>query len=353
MLSGCIAVYYHEGIEDVSDLLVIEGKITDNESIFKLSRSVGLSDRLLEEKPVDDAIVYVEKDNGEKIPGIFKGSGTYSVLTETLDTDAKYCLYVKIKEEEYRSELLSPIITSEIDSITVYKKEMGAPVNIRINSHDANDRSRYYLWSYKEIWEVTANYFAEYGYLNGSNRFFSLTTADNIYYCWGRDSSGLLLGSSDKLSENVINQKTLTEIHCKSDKLSVLYYIEIEQNQIRKEAYDYYSNLQKNVSQIGGIFAPIPSEMKGNIKSITNPDLPVIGYIDVSTTTRDSLYIPKVMGFFEPYMDACANNNPDIWEDLLIHTYSPRTYAPRVCLDCRARSGASKNRPDFWPLEHY
>ena len=355
MLSGCISEYNHKGIEEVSDLLVMEGKITDDESVFSIRRSVGLSEKLLGRETVDDAIVYVEKDNGEKLQGVFNGGGTYSVSTGVLDPKVKYCLYVKINEEEYRSELLYPIFTSEIDSITVYKKERGEPVHVRINSRDTKDQSRYYLWSYKETWEMTATLFAEYGYLNGSNGFFTLANSENIYHCWGRDSSqALLLGTSDKLSENVISQKTIAEIVSNSDKLSVLYYIAVEQNQIRKEAFDYFSNIQRNVSQTGGIFAAVPSEMKGNIKCVTKPNLPVIGYIDVTTTTRNALYIPLNMSLYEPSINYCIDSiKYDDSDGYSIYTYMPRTYAPQECLDCRMKYRATKDRPDFWPNEHY
>lgn len=34
------------------------------------------------------------------------------------------------------------------------------------------------------------------------------------------------------------------------------------------------------------MFAPIPSEMKGNIRCVTDPEVPVIGFVEVATVTR-------------------------------------------------------------------
>ena len=362
LLSGCIEPYEPSGVEEISDLLVIEGTITDNESFFSLRTSVGLSELLTGRETVDGAFVCVETENGEILPGIFQGNGTYMVETGNLDTGKKYRLYVVADGEEYRSDFLSPLFTPEIDSIVAQKKEDGAPVFINVNTHDSEDKSRYYLWSYKEIWEVTAPLFANFGYLDYAYPiFFTSTTAENTYYCWGRDNSKkMLLGSTDKLSENIISQKKLTEIPCNNDRLSILYYISVKQNQIRKEAYDYYSNIQKNVEQTGSIFAPIPSEMRGNIVCISNPERPVIGYIDVSTTKEKDIFIPEKVGLYEAPMTFCYSQITGESEFAYpIYGYYenypglPTLYAPFNCVDCRLKEKASKDKPDFWPNDHF
>ena len=362
LLSGCIEPYSPTGVKEVSGLLVIEGTITDNESVFTLRTSVGLLEQLTGYETIDDAFVCVEKENGEQLPGFFLGNGTYMVTTGVLEAGMKYRLFIEAGDEQYRSEFLSPLFTPEIDSIAPLKKGEGEPVYMCVNTHDPEDQSRYYLWSYKEIWEVKAELFANFGYLNPDYpQFFTLATAENTYYCWGRDNSkSMLLGSSDNLSKNVISQKRLNEIPCNNDRLSILYYITVKQNQIRKEAFDYYSNIQKNVEQSGSIFAPVPSEMRGNIQCITNPERPVVGYIDVSTTTEKSTFVPESLGLYEPSINFCHNQ---ITEDLEyaypaygyyeIMDEAPTLYAPFRCVDCRMKEKATKNRPDFWPNNHY
>ncbi|MDR2914810.1 MAG: DUF4249 domain-containing protein [Tannerella sp.] len=363
LFSGCIEEYTPTGIEEVSDLLVVEGTITDNESVFKLSRSVGLSETLTGEEAVNDAFVYVEKDNGDLLPGISTGNGTYVVSTGDLDAGAKYRFYAVVGDEEYKSDFLSPLFTPEIDSLNLTKRAKGETVYVCVSTHDPTDRSRYYLWSYKENWEVKAELFANYGMMDGVLDYLSLSTSRNTYYCWGKDhSKTMLLGSSEKLSENLIYQKRLKGMDCTSDKLSVLYYVQVDQIQIRKEAYDYYSNIQKNIEQTGSIFTPIPSEMKGNIYSVTNPDLPVIGYIDVSTTTTLGLFVPWNMGFYEAPRVFCftqvTGDSDFAYPVYGYYEYYPMdmppriTYAPHHCVDCRLKEKATKNKPDFWPNDH-
>lgn len=361
LLSGCIDEYNPKGIEEVSDLLVIEGTITDDESVFTLRRSVGLSESLTGNETVDNAFLYVEKENGERINGYFTENGTYHIPTIQLIPEQKYRLRISIDGEEYESTFLAPIFTPEIDSIFPMKRGQGEPVYMCVSTHDPQNQSRYYLWSYKEHWEVTAELAANAGVDdNGFLISYDLGTSNNTFYCWGKDSSKvLILDTSEKLSENVIAQKRLVEIPCDNDKLSRLYYIDVQQKQIRKEAYDYYTNLQKNIEQTGSIFAPVPSEMKGNIRSTTNPDLPVIGYIDVSTITKKHLYIPREQGLYEAPRGSCVGlitDDPEMayptWAYYQVQIGEPTLWAPFSCVDCRMKYRASKNKPDFWPTNH-
>jgi len=360
LFCGCIEEYIPKGIEEVSDLLVIEGSITDNESVFKLSRSVGLSEPIRDSKTVDNANLYVETEDGERFNGFFMGKGEYAVQTGALKAEKKYRLILSVDGEEYESTFLAPLFTPEMDSVFPMKKGLGEPVYMCVSTHDPQNQSRYYLWSYKEIWEVKTELFANKGFNeNGELIDFSLH-AYNTYYCWGRDSSKILiLASSEKLSENVIAQKRLVEIPCDDDRLSILYYMYVEQKQIRKEAYDYYSNIQKNIEQTGSIFAPVPSEMKGNIRSVTNPDLPVIGYIDVSTTTRREMYVPEERGLYEAPRGSCysmVTDDPDFaypnYAYYQVAFGEPTKWAPHGCVNCKLKYRATKNKPDFWPTNH-
>lgn len=353
---ACIVEYVPTGIEEVSDLLIVDGTITDNESVFKLGRSIGLTEDFTGNETVNNASLFIETEDGERMDGVFRGKGLYVVPTGTLDVNKKYRLRISVEGEEYESTFLSPLLTPEIDSISPMKKGKGEPVFMCVNTHDPLNQSRYFRWSYKEHWEVKAELYANAELIDGVPHYFDLYSSNNIYYCWGKDSSRvILLASSEKLSENIISQKRLVEIPCDDDKLSILYYIAVEQIQLRKESYDYFNNLQKNIEQTGSIFTPIPSEMKGNIRSATNPDLPVIGYIEVSTTTRKDLYIPEKQGLYEEPRRTCSleiTDDPTL--SLPLFQYNPPEilYAPTYCIDCRSKKYASKNKPDFWPTDH-
>ena len=49
--------------------------------------------------------------------------------------------------------------------------------------------------------------------------------------------------------------------------------------------------MKKNTNGTGGLFAPQPSEVRGNIANLTNENQQVIGYINVSSVSIDTLFI--------------------------------------------------------------
>lgn len=57
-----------------------------------------------------------------------------------------------------------------------------------------------------------------------------MLTSLNTYYCWGRDSSKvMLLETTDKLSENRVDRKKLFEIPCDDERISILYHLRVSQ----------------------------------------------------------------------------------------------------------------------------
>lgn len=355
---GCITEFEPKNIEEVRDLLIIDGSITNGESSIVLRYSVGLSESLLGNEYINGASVYVETDAGDIFEARPETRGTYIIPTGDLDTNKQYRLNVKYNGEHYQSTFLTPLITPEIDSISALKKGPGETVYMCVNTHDPNNQSRYYRWSYEEDWEVQAELYANVRLENGEMIEHDLSTSENTYYCWRRDSSKiLLLGSTEKLSENLVSNKRLIGIDPANDRLSALYRIAVKQMLLRKEAYDYMSNLQKNIEQTGNIFTPIPSEMNGNISCITNPDLPIIGYIEVATTTQKDRYYPANSGLYEAPNRHCffeVTTDPDFAPPVYAYFeyYSDyESYAPIKCVDCRVKG--SKLRPENWPNNHF
>ncbi|MDL2265058.1 DUF4249 domain-containing protein [Parabacteroides sp. OttesenSCG-928-G07] len=345
--SGCIEEFTPKKIEEVRGILVIDGTITNDESLITLRRTVSLQDTLVGSEIVENATMYVETNKGEKISGIYKEEGTYSILTGDLQADTQYRLHVSVEGEEFESSFLTPIFTTEIDSITFSKKAQGEPVTIQISTSDAHNQTPYYFWHFEENWEVKSQFFISSIMINDSTyKYYDLNTSNNIYYCWGKDySNNILIGTSEKLSQNAIIKEPIANIACDHDKLSILYHITVYQQQIRKEAYSYFSNKKDGNERTGSIFSPVFSEMKGNIQCISDPEIPVIGYIEVSTTTQKELFIPENMGLYEtPWsdMNRCAS--------LFSEYGAERT--PKECIDCRARKNATKNKPEWWPTDH-
>lgn len=133
LLTGCITDFIPE-VKGTRDILVVEGTITNGTSIFRLSRSVSITDTLKGDHMITDAWLGVERDDGLIIPATNLGHGSYSVATGELDPQASYRLRFTIGDKPYHSTFLSPVETAAIDSVTYRKKGLGKPLEILVST---------------------------------------------------------------------------------------------------------------------------------------------------------------------------------------------------------------------------
>ena len=155
-------------------------------------------------------------------------------------------------------------------------------------------------------------------------------------------------------------------------RIQVLYRITVQLEAMSRDAYAYWNNIRANSEQQGSLFAPIPSQMTGNIHFLSNTKRSVIGYINAAKSAEATLYYDNsVDQFYEP------NRNWDLdphkvavgdlkeYEDLYRAGYLPyqelyegmSTYPTHYnwgradCIDCR-KWGGTKNKPEGWPSGH-
>jgi hypothetical protein len=376
LLIGCIDAFVPTPQLSMESLLAVDGVITNDTTYIELSRTAPLHVDLREERfaySTEGATLYVECEDGRRYADArYLGGGVYAIVNGALDTALRYRLHIDLEGEAYESEYLAPLVTPDIDSLSWVKRGAGEPVYICVSTHDAHDRSRYYRWTYREHWELRADFFAQAGYIGG-NRYngvvlYDLHTANNTYYCWNTDSSKtFLMEDVERLTENAVVEKRLIEIAPSHDKLSILYYVAVTQHQIRKEAYDYYANLQRNIEQTGSLFSAIPSEMTGNVHCMSDPLRPAIGFVEVSRTAAADRFIPTSEALYEPVDNHCAatilqspyDPSGQLYIYLFTETISPspgvvggviKSFAAPRCVDCTQRG--TKNKPAFWPTPH-
>ena len=345
-------------VKGVSGILVVDGTITDGESVFRLSRSVSILDTTRVGDWIAHAVMCVEREDGATFPASYEGNGFYRIPTGDLDPASGYRLNFTIDGKNYQSSFLKPIETAPIDSVSWQKAGLGQPISIHVSSRAGADQSTYYRWTYFETWEVITPLTATAGYLDGVFMMFDPATPHNTRYCWGRDSSKtLLLGSAEKLVENRIQEHKILDIPLtdERERLSVLYHVEVSQVQLRKDAYEYFKILWEEIERGGDIFSPILSAgNNGNIFCDSDPDELIIGFVEVASTTRKSLFIPYDDFLYEPasYLDCWLSNTNTLPIGKAWYRYPEVAANPR-CVDCRTKPGATKNRPAWWPNEHY
>jgi len=356
-LAGCVEPY-HAKTEGVGNILVVEGFITNGITQISLSYSIHLDLYLRQQMHKENqAVVYVECDDGTKSePAHSSGKGIYLIETGELNVDVKYRLVIQLNGEEYRSSYIAPVITPPVN-VTFTHDKINRNINLCVTTIGNMHQHGYYLWSYREDWEIHALryerevpvvppkqiYHASRDRYDWEMMLHDINAPNNVYYCWRTDSSKVYkLGATEKLSENAIREKKLWTFSCADDRTSVLYRVKIKQNALHKEGYDYFENVQKIAEQTGSIFSSIPSELRGNIRCESSPGIPVIGYVDVSTTTTDVQYLTDIYydwSFYLLLVDSCQTASPK--SDI---------YRYANCTNCT--SSGTKRKPNDWPNDH-
>lgn len=354
ILSGCITKFEATRIDEAGEIIVVDGIITDDETIITLSRSLNLTDDdYYRYYYVDSAYVYIECDDGTKWQAEPYGgdwwiympprNGRYLIKTGKLNLARKYRLKIEIEEHtntyEYCSEYSYPIETPEIDSI-FWVSGRGKPVSLYVATSTYEHKNMYYSWSYKEDWEVNA----------------AIRVSNYPYNCWKSSrNEDLLLGTNEKIVHGQL-VNILTEIATSDMRLSSLYRIIVNQNAISKRAYEYYLNIKKNAENMGSLFAPVPSELLGNIICVSDPKRSVIGYVDVSTTTKMQRFISREdLLFVNPLSCRIFSLEYMIEQFGSINQIPPHyikidaeSYAEHKCIDCTLLNGTLQ-KPDDWP----
>lgn len=363
MWAGCIEPYTPPEIEDDPDLLVVDGFLdgTKKECIVSISRTqkLGSSDPPRIEY---GALVSLQEKGGSTVFLVDNLNGTYSQSNLSVSAQKEYKINVTTADgKEYTSEYVVLKPSPPIDSVTWEANDQG--VQIQATTHDDSKGSRYYQWKFTETWEYSAAYYSNMIFENGSVSMRS----DDIYTCWQENTStNIIIGSTDKLTEDVIYKYPITLLPKGSEKYLTRYSILVQQRVLSKEAYNYWSELQRNTENLGTLFDPQPSQITGNIVSTQNAADAVLGYFTASFTSEKRIFIRYAElppGF--PYnrqfpgckMDTVLLENlPDFGSTgklltvpitiggVIIIGYGNSTVD---CVDCRSKGGTNVE-PDFW-----
>ncbi|WP_162428842.1 DUF4249 domain-containing protein [Pontibacter pudoricolor] len=367
LVSSCVEPYSPEVLEGPNSYLVVNGFInTNGPTTVQLLRTQNLQEETI--PPAEtNAIVQIESEDGEHYRLYEAGNGNYTIDNLNINPASKYRLFIRTANgKEYTSEYVEVKHTPAIDDVSW--EPVDNEVQLYVSTHDPNNKTRYYRWEFEHTWHYRAAWSTSLKYVNGRIEQRDRNDPD-IYNCWTSDKSTTIeLGTSIRLSQDVISKYKLLAIPYNSEKIGVKYSILVKQYALTREAYAYWETLKKNTENIGTLFDPLPSQLTGNIKSLTDPNEPVIGYVTASTMQEKRIFIdvnelPREWRTFTPRCTIdtmwLANSTPrDYFEGGYVmpvyEVYPPNgamspigySYATAGCVDCRTRG--TNVKPAFW-----
>lgn len=357
---------------DLGAMLIVEGYINamGNESTYTLSYSMPMSGQLPEgrNQPVLNALVAIESEDGAIYESqMHDEEGDYRVIHPQLDPEGRYRLRIYVGQQTYLSDFVDVNISPAIGAVEWEENESG--VQLYVSTEDPESKSWYYRWEYEETWKFFSAYRSVF-VLDGDELRYRTDDEQN-YICFNSNESGTInVATSEGLSEDVVYRFPFAHIPLFSEKLQFRYSILVKQRVMSKAAFVYWDLLRENSVDLGGIFGPMPTEIRGNIVNINDPGEPVIGMVEAVGIAEKRIYI-DYMDLSGPWFvnndfysgcvlgdttarDAVSylQNNPNMlavygeYRSAADPSPTHYTYAPIRCVDCSLRGTLAS--PEFW-----
>ncbi len=362
MMASCIEPYPTPERNSNINTLVVDGFLNATEKVvrLKLSRAVNLNANETF-NPETKALVYIAEKAGPKFALTEISDGFYERFMD-VDFSKSYRLEINTDGNKYFSDFVEVLQSSSIDSLIWRPTVKGDGLSILISTH-GNNKTRFFLWNHEDTWEYKAAFQSGYIYNNGS--FIYREPNHDIYRCWKTAlSTEILIGTTNRLNQNVISDALVTNIPLRSEKLLVKYSILVNQSAITADAYDFWLQLKKNTESLGTLFDPQPSQSMGNIYSEASEA--VLGYFYATTVTQKRLTfalddLPKSHQFLGDF--GLCEEDTVLLADL--PKFEPKTfnlivgvynffgsligfkYSTHDCTDCILQGG-TRQRPNYW-----
>jgi hypothetical protein len=353
LLSSCIEPFSPPEVNSDGKHLVVDGFLSVGDtSKIELRHTQNTNDQTTFTVEAN-ARLSVLSENGQVFPFSEKGNGVYLLPPVNLNGNVKYRLSIKTSNgNEYMSEYVSVINTPPIDSIT-YEYDGGRDAMvIKVNTHDATNNTRFYRWKFEETYQYRAAFFSSL-MLNKKNNAIEYRS-DDVNLCWRTQrSANILLGSTIKLSADIIRELPINIVPISTNKFYLRYSILVKQYGLSREGFEYWTDLAKSTQGTGSLFDPQPSQVTGNIKSTTNPKELVFGYFSASRQSVKRIFMSPGRGrpatCMPPDTLSIADARKHVGELLNFHgEMSEFVLATSgVCADCRTQGGTNI-KPAFW-----
>jgi len=363
-VSSCKEKFDPPIISSDNSYLVVEGVLNAGSAptTIHITRTFGLDQNSVVQGEIGATVTVEGKDNSIQ-PLTMGVLGQYSSPGLILQSNAEYRVRIQTNDGNiYVSGYVMPRQTPGIDSVGWRRSPEG--VQLYVNTHDNSNSTRYYRWDYIETWQLRSYYFSGYIYQNAAVRQRVLPQ-EQVYDCWRSASSqSILLGSSARLSNDVINEAPLAFYANGDERMNVRYSLLVRQYAMDKPAFEFYELMKKNTESVGTIFDSQPSDIRGNIICETDPSKPVIGFITASTISEKRIFInsSELPGWnLPPYCPPMT-----VTPDSIVFYFQGGAYMPysanfdnlglriisynasfNTCVDCQTRGG-STIQPSFW-----
>ena len=363
---NCRKPYDPPAITIPNNYLVVDGIINTgvgSVTSVNVNRTRNLGDTVVGGIPELNAQVTVISGNGTSYPLTdTAATGIYTSPPLTLDANQQYYITINtVDGKKYISDRVTPKQTPPIDS---FYWQQPHDITFYINTHDPSNNTRYYRWDYTETWEHDAQ--LQTGWTVKNGLIIPMDSTNQTNQCWTTvHSSNILLATTVALSSDIVNAFPIQTIPNGDDRLTMKYSLLAREYALTADAYAYWQLIQKTSQQLGTLFDLQPSQLIGNIHSLSNPNEPVIGFLSASSVREQRLFLyntnltgwqHNALNYTCDTLEIPVNQtdyriyNSDAYPQYAPYyfiTNGPLVLASRRCVDCTL-FGGSNVKPSYW-----
>jgi hypothetical protein len=355
---GCTQAYNPPATKNSNHYLVVDGFINSgpDSTVILLSWTEPLSDSQYKFQPETGAQVTVEGNGSDSYSLAEIVNGQYVAVGLNLNPQESYRLRILTSNgEQFLSDYVPVLANPPIDSVNWQQQPDG--LQIYVNTHDPSNQIKNFRWDYTETWEYKSHFETRLMYL-GNGQIAYLDSTTQVDSCWSSAvATNINIASTSRLSQAVVYLRPVTWIPNGSVKLSQNYSILVRQYPLSDSSYQYWTSIQKNNEQLGNIFSPLPTEVTGNIHSLTHPGEPVMGFISAGLVRQLRIFIRNDQlqnWVYQTYCESKVTTSDSLdyyyragWR--LVDAFGLNwLISSSICVDCRLLGG-STSRPVFMP----
>ncbi|GAB3326470.1 hypothetical protein GCM10027299_25540 [Larkinella ripae] len=297
--------------------LVVDGLVTDQPSRSRIALSLTAEYTAVSlNYLVQNATISVTDETSQRTVFSETSPGYYQPDSSWRGTAGRtYQLHIQLADGrtyQSRTELLRPIVP--IDSLHVeysQKVKFGTDAydkgfDVYLDLKDPATPDDYYRWSWVHYEHPVYCTTVKIPACGGCQNYLEYGVAC-CERCWDivRYQNLVNIASDKAVNGNRISRRPILRAPFTS---YTVYYAEIEQQSLTKEAYEYLSALNDMIQNSGGLFDAAPATLVGNLSRVGNPDELVLGYFGASAMTIRPLYVDRTQS--PTFPDVIVNPPP-------------------------------------------
>ena len=348
---SCIYPFDADIPEEDQNALVVEGDIViGGYSTVTLNNLVSLKGKA---KATTSGDVFLEEENGATYTGTMMISGQYRIPAEGANPDSRYRLRVECDGKTYSTDWITSTAAPEIKKLSFSVDENKVYVLL---SFDAEDEG-YAAITYQEIWYFHTEFQQMLTYDPASNAISQITVPDlTYYYCWKKTSYPYETFIDYSMLSGDVDSYQVLSFNRTSNKNHGDYTIKVRVRNLTEQEYRYRKNLENISSSGSSLFSPEPGDIESNIRCVSDENVPVYGYVNISKTSSatarlDGRYFkthsPSQLLILDPIDYQYYYDRGYVPVDMTTNdTGSGPGWGPLGCVNCVA-AGGTLSKPEF------